>query len=204
MTTDTAAELSDPRADELETGDLVVEELIEDDAEPAEQDQPGSRSVSWTRMLVFGVLPAVALILALGAGFLKWQDGAARSAQAAGAESVRAASESTVAILSYRPDTVDTELPAAADRLTGEFRDQYTQLIDDVVIPGAKQQVISAVATVPAAAPVSASPRHAVVLVLVDQTTTIGTGPPTKSTSSVRVTLDKVENRWLISQFEPV
>lgn len=195
MTTDTAAELSD---------DLVVEELIEDEAESAEQDRPGRRSISWTRVLAFGVLPALALILALGAGFLKWQDGTARSAQASSVESVRAASESTAAILSYRPDTVDTELPAAADRLTGEFRDQYTQLIDDVVIPGAKQQVISAVASVPAAAAVSASARHAVVLVLVDQTTTIGTGPPTKSTSSVRVTLDKVENRWLISQFEPV
>ncbi|WP_077741965.1 hypothetical protein [Mycolicibacterium boenickei] len=155
-------------------------------------------------MLAFGVLPALALILALGAGFLKWQDGTARAVQTAGVESVRAASDSTVAILSYRPDTVDTELPAAAGRLTGEFRDQYTQLIDDVVIPGAKQQVISAVASVSAAAAVSASARHAVVLVLVDQTTTIGTGPPTKSTSSVRVTLDKVENRWLISQFEPV
>ena len=195
MTTDTAAELSD---------DLVVEELIEDEAESAEPDRPGRRSISWTRVLAFGVLPAVALILALGAGFLKWQDGTARAAQASSVESVRAASESTVAILSYRPDTVDTELPAAADRLTGEFRDQYTQLIDDVVIPGAKQQVIAAVASVPAAAAVSASARHAVVLVLVDQTTTIGTGPPTKSTSSVRVTLDKVENRWLISQFEPV
>lgn len=195
MTTDTAAELS---------GDPVVEELIEDEAESAEPDRPGRRSISWTRVLAFGVLPAVALILALGAGFLKWQDGTARAAQASSVESVRAASESTVAILSYRPDTVDTELPAAADRLTGEFRDQYTQLIDDVVIPGAKQQVIAAVASVPAAAAVSASARHAVVLVLVDQTTTIGTGPPTKSTSSVRVTLDKVENRWLISQFEPV
>ncbi|WP_454790490.1 hypothetical protein [Mycolicibacterium lutetiense] len=204
MTTDTAAELSDPRADELETDDLVVEELIEADAEPAEQDQPGRRSISWTRVLAFGVLPAVALILALAAGFLRWQDGTAQSAQASSVESVRAASESTVAILSYRPDTVDTELPAAADRLTGEFRDQYTHLIEDVVIPGAKQQVISAVASVPAAAAVSASARHAVVLVLVDQTTTIGTAPPTKSTSSVRVTLDKVENRWLISQFEPV
>ncbi|WP_029109330.1 hypothetical protein [Mycobacterium sp. URHD0025] len=204
MTTDTAAELSDPKVDELEADDPVVEEQIEDKAGLAEQGPSGRRSISWTRVLAFGALPAVALILALGAGFLKWQDGAARATQAAGVESVRAASESTVAILSYRPDTVDTALPAAVDRLTGEFRDQYTQLIDDVVIPGAKQQVISAVASVPAAASVSASSRHAVVLVLVDQTTTIGTGPPTKSTSSVRVTLDKVENRWLISQFEPV
>ncbi|MCV7361749.1 hypothetical protein H7K19_09350 [Mycolicibacterium neworleansense] len=160
--------------------------------------------MSWRRLLAVGVLPAAALILAIGAGFLKWQDSAVRSAQAAGVEAVRAASDNTVAILSYQPDTVDTALPSAAARLTGEFRDQYTQLIDDVVIPGAKQQVISAVASVPAAAVVSASAGHAVVLVLVDQTTTIGTDPPTKSTSSVRVTLDKIENRWLISQFEPV
>lgn len=197
MTTDTATELAEPAADDVDT-DLVVDEPTGDDIER------GHRSVSWVRVLAFGVLPALALLLALGAGVLKWQDITTRTVQAAGAESVRAASDSTVAILSYRPDTVDTELPAAADRLTGEFRDQYSQLIDDVVIPGAKQQGISAVASVPAAAGVSVSARHAVVLVLVDQTTTIGTGPPSKSTSSVRVTLDKVDERWLISQFEPV
>ncbi|CRZ14053.1 hypothetical protein [Mycolicibacterium neworleansense] len=203
MTTGTAAQLSDPTVDEPAPDDVVVDDHI-DDAEPTERDEPARRAVSWRRLLAVGVLPAAALILAIGAGFLKWQDSAVRSAQAAGVEAVRAASDNTVAILSYQPDTVDTALPSAAARLTGEFRDQYTQLIDDVVIPGAKQQVISAVASVPAAAVVSASAGHAVVLVLVDQTTTIGTDPPTKSTSSVRVTLDKIENRWLISQFEPV
>jgi len=43
-----------------------------------------------------------------------------------------------------------------------------------------------------------------VVLVFVDQTTTIGNDAPSQSTSSVRVTLDKVDGRWLISQFDPV
>ncbi|OLP00231.1 hypothetical protein BVU76_21845 [Mycolicibacterium porcinum] len=190
----TELEIEEPDVDETEFNEPA--DLVEEQSEPA--------APRWTRVLAFGVLPVLALILAMAAGFLKWQDSSARAVQTAAVESVRAAGDSTVAILSYRPDTVDAELPAAADRLTGEFRDQYTQLIDDVVIPGAKQQLISAVASVPAAAAVSASDRHAVVLVLVDQTTTIGTGPPTKSTSSVRVTLDKVENRWLISQFEPV
>ena len=49
-----------------------------------------------------------------------------------------------------------TELHAARDLLTGDFRDSYTSLTNDVVIPGAKQKQISAVATVPAAASVSA------------------------------------------------
>jgi Mce-associated membrane protein len=51
---------------------------------------------------------------------------------------------------------------------------------------------------------VTTTPRHAVVLVFVDQTITIGNGSPTNTASSVRVTLEKVDDRWLISQFEPV
>jgi Mce-associated membrane protein len=51
---------------------------------------------------------------------------------------------------------------------------------------------------------VSASQNHAVVLVLVDQTTTIGNDAPTSTTSSVKVTLDRISGRWLISDFTPV
>lgn len=170
------------------------------DAVAAEHDPPRSGR---KRFAVAAVV-ALALILALAVGYLKWLDGADRENRSAAEQSVRAATESTIAILSYRPDTVDQELSAAADRLTADFRQQYTQLVHDVVAPGAKQQHITAVATVPAAASVTATGKQAVVLVFVDQTTTIGTDPPTQSTSSVRVTLDKIGNRWLISQFDPV
>ena len=159
---------------------------------------------SWTRILACAALPALALIIALGDGYLKWLDGAARESRAAAEASVRAASESTIAILSYKPETVDRDLKAAAERLTAGFRQQYTQLVNDVVAPGAKQQHITAVATVPAAASVSATGKHAVVLVFVDQTTTIGNDAPTQTTSSVRVSLENVDGRWLISQFDPV
>ena len=119
-------------------------------------------------------------------------------------ESVQAAIDSTVALLSYRPDTVEKDLDAAKGRLTGTFLNAYTSLTHDVVIPGAKQKQISAVATVPAAASSSATPTHAVVLLFVDQTVTVGKDAPTNTASSVRVTLDKVDGRWLISQFDPV
>jgi Mce-associated membrane protein len=72
------------------------------------------------------------------------------------------------------------------------------------VIPGAKEKQISAVASVPAAASVSADPGEAVVLLFVNQTVTVGNGAPTDTASSVRITLDKVGERWLISKFEPV
>ena len=196
----------DDLADEAEAADeadLLDLEEGEDEDDVAEAPVERSSRFSWTRLLVAG-LPVLALILALGVGYLKWLDGTARESRAAAEQSIRAASDSTIAILSYKPETVDRDLKAAADRLAEPFRQQYTQLVNDVVAPGAKQQHITAVATVPAAASVSATGKHAVVLVFVDQTTTIGNDAPTQSTSSVRVSLEKVDGRWLISQFDPV
>jgi Mce-associated membrane protein len=60
------------------------------------------------------------------------------------------------------------------------------------------------VANVAAAASVSADPSRAVVLVFVNQTITVGNDAPTDTASSIRVTLAKVHDRWLISQFEPI
>jgi Mce-associated membrane protein len=73
-----------------------------------------------------------------------------------------------------------------------------------VLIPNAKEKHVTASATVPAAASVSVTENHAVVLVFVDQTVTIGASRPNNATSSVRVTLDKLGERWMISGFDPV
>jgi Mce-associated membrane protein len=171
---------------------------------PAAGSTASSRKSRWTRWLGYGVLPAVALLLALGAGYVKWQDGTARDAEVARSESTQAAIDSTIAMLSYRADTADHDLSAACERLTGRFREAYSSLINDVVIPGAKQKNISAVATVPAASSVFATTNHAVVLVFVNQTTLVGNEPPTTTTSTVRVTLSKVGPRWLVSGFTPI
>lgn len=166
---------------------------------------PGWRGrVRWSRFLAYGVLPALALLLVAAAGVLKWQDGSARAAKDLGAEAVRAATDGTVALLSYKADTVEADLEAARGNLTGPFLQAYTDLTHDVVIPGSKQKDISAVATVPAAASVSATASRAVVLLFVDQSIIVGQDAPTSTASSVRVSLDKVHNRWLISGFDPV
>jgi Mce-associated membrane protein len=179
-----------------------------DDFGPGE-DQPadagaGGRARRWVRIVAFGLLPAVAFVLAGIAGYLKWQGDSARDVAAARSQSVAAATDGTVALLSYQAGSVDKQLAAARDRLTGTFRDSYSALIHDVVIPGAQQKQISAVATVPAAASISATPGHAVVLVFVDQSVTVGADAPTGTASSVKVTLDRIGGRWLISDFTPV
>src|ERR1700730_17360715 len=99
------------------------EDASSDDAhtEDAEDVTPPARwrRIKWSRVLAFGVLPLLAVAIAAGAGFLKWQDAWVRGSKAASIESVAAAKDSTVALLSYRPDTVDKDLRAARNRLTG-------------------------------------------------------------------------------------
>jgi Mce-associated membrane protein len=177
------------------------------DAEDEAQESKPAKAklrISWPQVLAYGLLPGLALVLAAAGGFLKWQDSSARAAQLARIESVAAAKDSTIALLSYKSDTVEKDLEAAKNRMTGAFKESYSQLINDVVIPGAKKGHISTTATVPAAASVSATPNHAVTLLFVNQTAVVDKDPSTDTVSSVRVTLDKIDGRWLISGFDPV
>ncbi len=168
-------------------------------------DEPSRpRRIRWKRLLTYGVVPLLVVLLTVAAGYLKWHNVTQQQDAAAGVESVRAARDGTVALLSYGAATVEKDLDAAKARLTGQFLESYTSLTHDVVIPGAQQKQITAVATVPAAASLSASKDRAVALLFVDQTITVGQGQPTSTASTVRVTLDRVDNRWLISQFDPV
>jgi Mce-associated membrane protein len=159
---------------------------------------------SWSRVMAFGVLPAVALVLAGVAALFEWQDLSALDDARAGIESVQVARDGTIALLSYTPEHVENQLSAARNLLTGQFKDSYTSLTNDVVIPGAKQKQISAAATVSAAAPMSATSDHAVALVLVNQSVVVGKDAPSNTASSIKVTMDKIGNRWLISGFDPI
>lgn len=196
-----------------ETVDAVTDPVDAATADPDEADAveiirvhrgQGDRRFSWRRVLAYGLLPTVSVLLTTGAGYAKWMYSSAQASSAARIESVRAATDSAVAMLSYKPDTVEQDLTKARDHLTGNMKDSYASLIHDVVIPGSRAKQISTAANVAAAASVSASENHAVVLVFVNQTITIGNSAPTNTASSVRMTLDKRDGRWLVSQFDPV
>ena len=96
----------DDLADEAEAADEAdlldaedTEETVADDGAADEAPAEQGARLSWVRLLV-AVIPALALILALGVGYLKWLDGTARASLTAAEQSVRVASESTIAILS--------------------------------------------------------------------------------------------------------
>jgi Mce-associated membrane protein len=162
------------------------------------------RRTTRSRIVVLGALPALTLVLALAAAVLKWQVASSTSVEQARAESIRAATDITVEMLSYQPDTVEQRLHAARERMTGSFLGIYTAMIENAVIPGAKSQGISATAEVPQAGSVSASADRAEVLLYLNQTVAVPQKPPQKTVSTVRVTMVRDGGRWLMSEFEPV
>ncbi len=188
----------------VEVENRVDEATDVDDSEPGDPPPSARRRGRLSGVIAFLVLPVLAMLLASAAGYLKYYESSIGGIQAAQRDSVQSATDGTIALLSYQPDTVEKDLEAAKSRLTGDFLNSYTSLTHDVVIPGAKQKQISAKATVPAASLTSATENRAVVLLFVDQSVVVGHDAPTETASSVRVTLDKVDGRWLISRFDPV
>ena len=118
---------------------------------------------------------------------------------------INSASEGTVALLSYSPDSLDKDFAAAKSHLSGDFLSYYDQFTEQIVAPAAKQKSLKTTARVLGAAVSELRPDSAVVLVLVDQSTTSKDNPdPAMASSSVLVSLTRVNGTWLITKFDPV
>lgn len=190
---------------DAEPGSDGAQDDAVDDVGPATggDSSRSHRRVS-ARTWAFTVLPVVIFAVTMGSAWLKWDAATSEASARERTDSVAAAKATTMAMLAYEPNSVEQTLNAAQSLLTGQFRDEYSKLVKDVVIPGAQQKKITTMATVTAAGAVSADPNNAVVLLFVDQSVTIGDGVPTASASVVRVSLQKQSGRWLVSKFEPI
>jgi Mce-associated membrane protein len=118
---------------------------------------------------------------------------------------IRAASDGTVALLSYSPDSLDKDFASAKSHLSGDFLSYYDQFTQQIVAPAAKQKSLKTTAHVMRAAVSELHPEKAVVLVYVDQNTTSKDSPdPAMAASSVLVSMTRVNGTWLITKFSPV
>ena len=190
--------------------DDVVDDVIDDDnaaEEAAEVGETPPRRPALKRLLV----PIVLAVLLLGsAGLASWayltQFRPDQQTDAAvAAETIKAASDGTVALLSYTPETLDKDFATAKAHLTGDFLDYYTKFTTDVVTPAAKQKSVKTSAAVVRAAVAELKPDSAMVLVFLNQSTTSKENVDGSFTASaVKVSLTKVNGAWLISAFDPV
>lgn len=178
-----------------------------DSAEQPERSRPGDLR-AWLKAKSVPLLLVSLLLLSGGAAtwlyFKDYRPDQQTNASVANAV-VSSASDGTVALLSYSPDSLDKDFAAAKSHLSGDFLSYYNQFTEQIVAPAAKQKSLKTNARVLGAAVQELRPDSAVVLVLVDQSTTSKDNPdPAMSSSSVLVSLTKVNGAWLITKFEPV
>jgi Mce-associated membrane protein len=200
-----------------EADEDVAEDTVDADAtERAEADDPRSgrltrltrrmRNLPSGRVISDAVTLLVAASLGLLASLFYFSYLPDRDVDTAAAKSaVSAASEGTIAILSYSPDTLDRDFSSARSHLTGDFLSYYDQFTQQIVAPAARQKSVKTSAVVLRAAVSELRPDSAVVLLFVNQSTQSADRPePSLTSSSVVVKLTKAYGKWLISSFNPV
>jgi Mce-associated membrane protein len=191
--TDGVDDLAD--ADDLDD----VDEL--DDVDSERQRGP-------VRRLLLPVALAVLLLASTGVAtwaYLSMYRPDQQTDGAAAARVVQAATEGTVSLLSYAPDSMDKDFANAKSHLTGDFLKYYSQFTQDIVTPAVKTKAVKTSAAVVRSALSELQPDSAEVVLYVNQTTQSKENPDGAfAASSVKVGLIKVGNDWLISKFDPV
>ncbi len=159
-----------------------------------------------TKRIALAVVAVLIVALFAGAAYQYWNNvRPAQQADTTRSEVGNVAAKGSVAILSYKHGSVDSDVAKAQKRLTGEFADYYKEFTGKVVIPAAKEKSVDTQASVVGTAVSTASGDRAVVLVFINQSTvTADNATPTLTASSVRVELAKVGGDWRIAKFDPV
>jgi Mce-associated membrane protein len=174
-------------------------------------DSADSSSAARRSLPAIPLIPAALVLGLLAAGLLAgWlyftQYRPDKQTDDAVAQSVvNAARDGTVALLSYKPDTLNQDFAAAKSHLTGDFLNYYDQFTKEVVTPAAQTKGVTTTAQVAGAAVSELNPDKAVVLVFINQATTSKERPdPAMASSSAKVSLAKVHDEWLITKFDPL
>lgn len=163
---------------------------------------PGQITASRPAMLVAsllaGCLVAAAAVTAVGASN-------AQRADRAGHEARDFAAETVSQILSYDHRNVEQHFASVLDSLGGEFRPQFEEVSHQVIVPSAQQRQVVTNADVVGSSVIDSRPDQAELLLFVNQSTTSAEQPNTKLDGSrVRVTVERIDGRWLITELKPI
>jgi Mce-associated membrane protein len=108
-------------------------------------------------------------------------------------------------LLSYNFNSIDRQADKTENLRTGAFRDEYAQFINRQVAPSAKDKQIVMLTAVDDTAVIDAGPDTAELLVLVEQQSQSLASPAgTSTTPTLKVTLEKEDDTWKVSEITPV
>lgn len=144
------------------------------------------------------VLALAVAVLASGVGALYQHARRAQLTEQARGAAVEAARSHAEEILSYDYRTLEHDVAQAKADTTGKLRQQYTKLTSTLVSPKAEKHKVIVRADVVGSAVVTASPDRVVTLLFVNQATRsdLLKGPRVDQ-NRVRMTLEKVDGKWL-------
>jgi Mce-associated membrane protein len=176
---------------------------------PAGTAEPASdagRAVPWPVMVVLALVAVVLLVLAVGpfVDGMGWQDYRAVQAQAeidqARRQAPAAAERAASAILSYDYKTLAADRDAAAAFMTPDYRKQYLDTFDSLVMDAAKERKAHVEANVRASGVSQAGADRVEVLLFVNQTTTstANSGEPQTALNRVMFSMVRSDGTWRV------
>lgn len=176
--------------------------------EPTEiAEPPASTGKVSALAVVLCVISAVAIALAAVSAYLYLGPGGTKEISAIDQtrdEVAQASSDQAVAMFQYDYNNVDQQLHTAADGLTGDFQGTFTDLIESVIIPGAREKSLTVQVLVQGAAVLDAAPDSATTMLFLNQITTSSESPEAVASGSrVKMSLEKEDGRWLVSNVQP-
>jgi len=201
---------------EQTTDGVEIDKAPNDPDDPNDPDGADSTAAPGRRLSAAAIppIPVIPLVLVLAllaaGGLAAWlyfsEYRPDEQTDAAVAQSaVDAARSGTMALLSYKPDTLDKDVAAAKSHLSGDFLNSYDEFTKQILSPAAKEKAVATTAQVVGAAATDVRPDSAVVLVFVNQVSTSRERPdPAMASSSVLVSLTKADGGWLITKFDPL
>jgi Mce-associated membrane protein len=152
-------------------------------------------------VLVLAVLSVVTLALTAAVVLLWSWKGDLNAKENAAQDGLNAAISAAQDFSSYDYRTLDSNTKTSANAATGAFRQQYLQLMRTVGQSAQQQQVV-VVGTVLKAGVEQVGAEQLVAVVFLNQDTTRLNQPRGTDQYRLRLTLDKVKGRWLVSKFQ--
>ncbi len=158
-----------------------------------------NRIAAWLLPLLAVLTVAAVLVCAA----LAYRANAASQLDAARSEGLESARSAARVFMAYDYRRLDRDFDRARSLLTGDFRKEYSSTTKSIVTPTAAKTHAVVRAEVQAASVVSATPDRVVALLFVNQTTTSNrASEPRTDLTRVRMTLQRVGDRWLVSKVD--
>lgn len=186
-----------------------VDETVEEAAEETVEEAAEEPAAAKRRVVVragLGASGVVLLVLAVALGgalgFLVYKKGQLEAAEEARKEVAFAAAQAAQDLSSYDYRTVDSDLRRATGHTTGKFREEFAKQAEQVGETARKQQTVTeGVAIKTGVERVSGSTAVALVF-LNQQTAKADTAERLPNQYTLRLTMRKVGDRWLVEKLQ--